>query len=101
MTKLQMKVSYSSGILTAGGDVLQHESNRVAYSIQNLGTNPLFVKDGADASATDFTRVLAGGTADDDGDGASYETNSNEIYTGVVSVAGTSPRFIITEYKQI
>lgn len=59
--------------------------------IRNLGTNALFVKLGTGASTTDFHDVLAAGSANDDGRGAAIVIDD---YTGPVTVAGTSPRYI-------
>ena len=94
-------IEYSSqavrtGILTSAGTALNANNNRRTVIIQNLGTNPLFVKFGESASSTDFDVVLKGGTASDDGLGGvlSYDTLS---YTGIITVAGTSPRFTATE----
>lgn len=70
---------------------------RISYFIFNLGTNPLYVKEGASASTTDFSYVLAAGTVNDNGTGGAYESLSTQVYTGVITVAGTSPRYVITQ----
>ena len=70
---------------------------RVAWSIQNLGTNPLFVRLGDPASSTVFHTVLKASTAQDDGTGGIYSNSDTAIYTGVVTIAGTSPRYTVTE----
>jgi hypothetical protein len=59
--------------------------------IQNLGTNPLFVKRGAGATSSSFNYVLAASAEVDDGTGGSLVIDD---FVGVVSVAGTTPRFI-------
>lgn len=70
---------------------------RIGYSIQNLGTNPLFVLLGSGASTTVFHRILAAGTGQDDGTGAVVTHTTGVVYTGIITVAGTSPRYTVTE----
>lgn len=70
---------------------------RSGWQIQNLGTNPLFVRLGASASTTVFHAVLKGGTANDDGLGASINQMAGTVYTGEVSIAGTAPRYAVLE----
>lgn len=70
---------------------------RGAWSIQNLGTNALFVRLGAGASSSAFHCVLKAGSGNDDGTGGSYSQEAGVIWTGVVSIAGTSPRYTVTE----
>lgn len=65
--------------------------------IQNLGTNPLFVRFGAGASSTVFHIVLKGATVQDDGTGGSVAQEVGTMWTGVVSIAGTSPRYTAME----
>lgn len=90
------KVNTRTGIVTVAGQALASNENRRTVIIQNLGTNPLFVKFGAGASSTDFDVVLKGGTGSDDGLGGvlSFDVLS---YTGEITVAGTSPRYTATE----
>ena len=70
---------------------------RLAWSIQNLGTNALFVKLGDSASTSSFHVVLKAGTGADDGLGGSLAQEAGAVYTGIVTVAGTSPRYTVTE----
>jgi hypothetical protein len=81
-------------IATGAGTVISANASRKLWSIQNVGTNPLFVRLGASASTTVFHFILKGGTADSDGNGAVI---TDDCYTGVVSVAGTSPKYTVTE----
>lgn len=81
-------------IITAAGTVLALNQSRKVWAIQNLGTNPLFVRLGASASTSVFHVILKAGTGADDGLGGYF---SDDTYTGVVSVAGTSPRCVVTE----
>ena len=94
-------IEFSSQVHTTTGisssaTALSANDNRRCILIQNLGTNPLFVKFGASASTSDFSVVLKAGTANDDGLGGvlSYDVLS---YTGVITVAGTSPRYVATD----
>lgn len=91
------QVNSRTGIITSAGTLLSENKNRSGIIIQNLGTNPLFVKFGSAASITDFDLILKAGTANDDGNGGnfSYDVLS---YTGIISVAGTSPRCTATEW---
>lgn len=84
-------------IVTSGGDVLVANKARAAWMIQNLGTNPLFVRFGTAASSTVFHIVLKGATAPDDGTGGSIAQEVGVIFTGIISATGTSPRFVVTE----
>ncbi len=82
-------------IQTVAGNALLANGDRKAWSIQNLGTNPLFVRLGPDASSTVFHYVLKAGSASDDGSGGFI--SGDATYRGVISVAGTSPRFVAAE----
>jgi hypothetical protein len=88
--------SNTPAILTSAGTAISSNTARTYWNIQNLGTNPLFVRLGASASSTVFNYVLKGGTGSDDGLGGSISSDS-VCYTGDISVAGTSPRYVITE----
>lgn len=70
---------------------------RAGWQIQNLGVNALFVLLGTGASTTVFHMVLKGGTANDDGLGASFYQANGTVYTGIVTIAGTSPRYTVLE----
>jgi len=89
-----------SGILTAAGTAAEANSGRISYKIVNLDTDPLFVKEGAGCTTTDFDYILAGGTGADNGTGASYDSPSSNCYQGIITVTGTTPRFSITERQE-
>lgn len=76
---------------------LAANTNRAAWMIQNLGQNALYVLMGAGASTTVFHVVLKAGTANDDGSGGSIAQEMGIVYTGIVTIAGTSPRYTVTE----
>lgn len=84
-------------IITSAGRALASNVNRQGWSIQNLGTNPLFVLMGGTASTTVFHQVLQAGTGADDGKGGIMSQTTGTVYTGEITVAGTSPRFVVTE----
>ena len=96
-TPIKLESSTNTGILTAAGTALAAQPARMSYKIQNLGQNPLFVKEGASASTSDFSYVLAAGSGNDDGTGGSYDHGSDQVYTGIITVAGTSPRFVAAQ----
>ena len=70
---------------------------RIAWNIQNLGTNTLFVLLGAGASTSVFHVVLKAGSGNDDGTGGTVGQETGVIYTGIISIAGTSPRYTFLE----
>lgn len=78
-------------IVTSGGDIIASNSSRKSWGIQNMGTNPLFVRMATGASSTLCHFVLAPGSVADDGRGMAV---TDDTYTGVVSATGTSPRLI-------
>lgn len=76
---------------------LAANTSRIGWQIQNLGVNPLFVLLGTSASTTVFHSVLKGGTGNDDGLGGSLSQMNGVIFTGIISIAGTAPRYTVTE----
>lgn len=89
--------SNTPSILTSAGTALAANQARISWSIQNLGTNPLFVLRGSGASSTVFHTVLKGATAPDDGTGGFIAEESGAVYNGIITVGGTSPRFVVYE----
>lgn len=77
---------------------LASNPERLGWNIQNTGTNPLFVLLGSGASTTVFHQVLKGGSGNEDGLGAAWGETSGTVYTGIITVAGTSPRYVVTEH---
>lgn len=71
---------------------------RVAWNIQNLDTNVLYVLLGTGASATVFHVVLKAGTGSKDGSGGTVGQESGVIFTGQITVfsAGT-PSYTVLE----
>lgn len=70
---------------------------RSAWSVQNLGQNELFVRLGAGASTSLFHVVLKKGTANDDGTGGIASQSGPVVYSGIITIAGTSPRYTVLE----
>ncbi len=70
---------------------------RVGFMLQNLGTNALFVKYGTAASTSDFSVVLKASTGQDDGTGGILTLADTAVYTGIITIAGTLPRYSVTE----
>lgn len=95
---LGVPVANTPAIVTTAGTVLNANKKRAGFIIQNVGTNPIFLRFGADASATVFHLVLKGGTGDSDGNGGSYEHSGSFVYDGIVSIAGTTPKVVVTEF---
>jgi len=72
---------------------------RIGWMIQNQDTDPLFVRLGSGASDTVFHFVLKGGTGAKDGTGGSFSQMDGVIYTGIVTIAGTTPSYTVLEIK--
>lgn len=93
-------ISVSTPSIASATTALAANPGRVGLFIQNLGQNPLFVKWGASASTTVFNVVLSAGTANDNGTGGSFSFEGPQVFTGLVTIAGTGPRYVITEYYE-
>jgi hypothetical protein len=89
--------SINTPSILSSATALASNRARIGWSIQNLGTNPLFVLLGSGASTSVFHYVLKGGTGNDDGLGGSLVFNDVSVYNGIVTIAGTSPRYVVTE----
>lgn len=87
-------------IQTAAGTALASNRARIGWHIQNLDTDPLFVRLGSGASTSVFDMVLAAGTVNDNGTGGSYSEVGGVVYRGIITVAGTTPRFVVSEYYE-
>lgn len=93
----QQTINSNTPSIQTGATALASNPARVGWSIQNLGTNPLYVLMGAGASTTVFHVACQAGTGTDDGTGGSVGQETGVIFTGVISVAGTSPRYTCVE----
>lgn len=83
--------------IVSGATALEANPARVAWSIQNLGTNALFVRLGAGGSSSVFHVVLKAGSVNDDGTGGAVSQEAGAVYNGIITIAGTSPRYVVTE----
>lgn len=76
---------------------LAANTKRLAFGIQNVGTNPLFVLLGSGCTSSIFHKVLKAGTGNSDGLGGSWDMAEGVIYTGIITIAGTSPLYTVLE----
>lgn len=90
------KVNTPSILSTA--TALASNPQRNGWQIQNVGTNPLFVLLGSGASTTVFHFVLKGGTGASDGLGGNASQTSGTVYTGIITIAGTAPLYVVLEH---
>ncbi len=70
---------------------------RIGWQIQNLGTNALYVLLGTGASTTVFHVALKAGAGNDDGSGPTFGQSTGTVYTGIITIAGSSPRYTVLE----
>lgn len=90
------QVLTTTGIVSTATALASNQA-RGAFIIQNLGTNALFVNLGAGASTSVFTVVLKASTGQDDGSGGVLSMEDGVVYTGIITIAGSSPRYVATE----
>lgn len=89
--------SNTPSILSSAGTALAANPARIGFSIQNVGTNPLFILFGTGASTSVFHYVIKGGTGNSDGLGGSISFFGPTVYDGIVTIAGTSPLAVVLE----
>ena len=97
-----MQVVYPTGhsntpSIASSTTALAANTSRIAWNIQNLGTNVLYVRLGNSASTTVFHVALKAGTSNDDGLGGTVGQENGVIFTGIITIAGTSPRYTVLE----
>lgn len=83
--------------IIATATALASNPKRNGWSIQNLGTNVLFVRLGTGATTSVFHYCVKGGGGNDDGTGGSVSQTDGVVFTGEISIAGTSPRYVVSE----
>lgn len=93
----QTKQINTPSIVTQAGTALAANTERRGWSIQNVGTNPLFICLGATASSSVFHWVIKGGSGDSDGLGGIVSQTDGTVFTGLITVAGTTPKFTVME----
>ena len=82
--------------ISRAGLALAANANRVGFNIQNVGTNEIFVNLSlTPAIAATCSFILAGAADLDSGRGGSYQSTN---YTGPVTIGGTGPQLLVTEY---
>lgn len=84
--------------IQSSATALASNTARTGWTIQNLGQNALYVLMGGTASTTVFHTVLKGGTSNDDGSGGIVGQEQGVVFTGDITVAGTSPRYTVVEF---
>lgn len=94
----QTSFANTPAIVATAGTAIAANPNRMGWTIQNLDTDPLFILLGTGASTSVFHYILAGGTGNDDGKGGLIGQTNGVVYTGIITVAGTTPRFVVTEF---
>lgn len=82
---------------SSGDTVLAANPARITWSIQNLGTNKIYVRLGAGATTSVFHFIIPAGTAQDDGTGGATAMEAGTIFNGPISVAGTNIRCVVLE----
>lgn len=92
----QTQNSNTPAVLSAA-TALAANTARIGFSIQNHGTNPLFVLLGAGASTSVFHFVLKASTVADDGSGGVLIMTNGTVYDGIITIAGSSPRYTVLE----
>lgn len=98
MIVAQQTSQVNTPAIVSAATALANNTARTGWTIQNLGQNPLFVLMGTGASTTVFHTVLKGGTSNDDGTGGSVGQEQGVIFTGPITIAGTSPRYVVVEF---
>lgn len=87
----------STPTIASAATAIAANTARIAFSIQNLGQNVLYVLLGSGASTSVFHVALKAATANDDGTGGVLTMAGPVVYNGIVTVAGSSPRYTILE----
>ena len=80
-----------------GASALAKNLERKGWMIQNQGTNVLRVCLGGTASSTVYHVVLKGCTSAADGTGGSISQTNGIVYTGAITVDGTSMSYTVME----
>lgn len=88
----------STPSIASAATALAANKARLGWFIQNLGTNTLYVLLGAAASTSVFTVALKAGSGNDDGSGGVASQEDGVVYNGIITIAGSSPRYTATEW---
>lgn len=87
----------STHLVLTGTTALAANPARIAWSIQNQGTNVLFVSLDGLATTTHYDYTLKACTVAADGTGGTVAMESGTVYNGVITVAGTSPSYTVVD----
>ncbi len=98
MIVCQQTIQANTPAIISSATALASNPARTGWTIQNLGQNELFVLMGTGASTSVFHTVLKRGTANDDGTAGSVGQEQGVVYTGIITIAGSSPRYVVTEF---
>jgi len=91
------KANTGSVVLTTNGTLFDDNTSRRYWFLQNVGTAPVFIKFGLNASASSFNSIVHGGTSDSDGTGGSASSDNPIAYTGDISVYSTDLKIVAYE----
>lgn len=94
----QQTTNVNTPSIASSATALASNPARTGWNIQNLGQNALFVNMGGTASTTVFHVVLKAGSANDDGTGGTVGQEQGVVFTGAITIAGTSPRYTVVEF---
>lgn len=94
---IRQTINASTPTVQTSGTALAANTARIGFTIQNQGTNPLFVLLGTGASSSVYHQVLKASTGAADGTGGIFAMTAGTVYTGVVTVSGTSPSYTCLE----
>ena len=83
--------------IASAATAIAANAGRLGWSIQNTGQNPLFVLLGTGATTGIFHVVLKASTGNDDGTGGLISQTLGAVYTGKITIAGSSPRYVALE----
>lgn len=97
MNIVYQTIAANTPTIASAATALASNPKRIVWNIQNLGMNALYVLLGTGASTSVFHFVLKAATANDDGTGGSVGMEEGVVYTGIITVAGTSPRYTVLE----
>lgn len=83
--------------LASASTALAANNARIAWSIQNQSTNTLYVLLGLGATSSVYHVALKACAVANDGSGGSVSMEAGTVYNGIVTVAGTSPSYTVTD----
>lgn len=83
--------------VSSNATALAANLNRIGFQIQNVGTNPLYILFGSGASTSVYHVLLKAASTATAGDGGVFNMTNGTVYTGIVTVAGTSPSYVVLE----